>query len=247
MTISSTNRVAGPFSGTGTTATFPFTFKVFEATDLSVATLNAAGVITTLALNTDYTATLNADQDSSPGGSITLTAGPLATGLALVITTDIAAVQNVDLTNGGAFYPDVINGALDWLTVLVQQALVLASRALQVPIVDGSPVTVLPPAAQRAGNLLMFDGNGNPTLVPVASGGIVPGAQTAVGTVNGTNKVFTFAAAAGATPSILLFAGGIFQDPSSDYGTPTYVSGTTWQITFTNAPANGPIKVLMLD
>ena len=34
MTISSTTRVAGPFIGAGTTQTFPFAFKVFEATDL---------------------------------------------------------------------------------------------------------------------------------------------------------------------------------------------------------------------
>lgn len=35
----------------------------------------ATGAMTVLALTRDYTAVLNADQDSSPGGSITLTAG----------------------------------------------------------------------------------------------------------------------------------------------------------------------------
>src|SRR5579875_1821330 len=102
MTISSTTRVAGPFSGSGTAATFPFTFKVFSAEDLYVVTLNTAtGTITELALTTDFTATLNADQDSSPGGSITLTAGNLAAGYTLTITTDLEALQGIDLMNGG--------------------------------------------------------------------------------------------------------------------------------------------------
>jgi hypothetical protein len=204
------------------------------------------GAIAQLVLTTDYTVALNADQDSSPGGSITLTAGNLATGMTLTLTTDIAQLQGLDLTNGGAFYPDVINAALDLLTVLVQQLQVQASRSLQIPVTDTASMQ-LPAAPLRAGNVLMFDVNGNLALVPVASGSIVPGAQSANGTVNGLNQVFTFSAAAGTTPSILLFAAGVFQDPATDYSPVSFVSGTTWQITFTTAPTAGPIKVLMLD
>lgn len=247
MTISSTTRVAGPFTGTGATATFPFLFKVVDIGDLEVVTLNlASGAIATLVLDSDYSAALNADQDTTPGGSITLLAGNLATGLTLTITTDMAELQGLDLTNGGGFYPDVINSALDTLTILVQQLQAQLNRALQLQLPDAAVNTVLPAPALRAGKMLMFDASGNVQLVPVASGGIVPGAQSAAGTVNGVNKVFTFTAAAGATPSILLFAGGVFQDPATDYGVPVFVSGTTWSITFTTAPSNGPIKVLML-
>lgn len=122
MTISSTTRVAGPFVGSGSTATFPFTFKVFVQADLYVTELDVAtGAISTLALTTDYTVALNEDQDSDPGGSITLTGGNLATGFTLTITSDVAQLQGVELSNGGAFYPDVINDALDRLTILVQQ------------------------------------------------------------------------------------------------------------------------------
>jgi len=247
MTISSTNRIAGPFTGDGTTATFPFTFKVFEDSDLYVVTLNlSTGALTVLTLTTDYSVTLDADQDTNPGGSITLTAGNLATGLTLTITTDIAALQGVDLTNGGGFYPDVINGALDLLTILIQQLLDTAARSLQYPMGDTTTNAVLPSAAQRAGMVLAFDSNGNPELLPFASGSIVPGSQTAAGTINGVNKNFTFTAASTSTPSILVFAAGAFQDPATDYGVPTLVTGATWQITFTNAPLNGPIKILML-
>lgn len=244
MTISSTTRVAGPFIGAGTTATFPFTFKVFEATDLYVVTLNVAtGQLTPLALTADYTAALNADQDTDPGGSITLTAGNLAIGLNLVITTDIAQLQGLDLANGGAFYPDVINAALDLLTVLIQQLQTQASRSLQIPVTDSASME-LPPAAQRAGMLLMFDANGNLSLVPMAPGSGVPGAQAATGLVNAINKNFTFAAAPGVTPAPVVFAGGIFQSPGTDYGVPTSIGGGLWQIAFTKAPIQGPITIL---
>lgn len=245
MTISSTTRVAGPFVGSGTTATFPFTFKVFEATDLLAVLLDlATGAITTLALTTDYTAALNADQDSSPGGSITLTAGNLATGYTLTITTGIAVLQGLDLTNGGAFYPDVINSALDLLTILVQQLAVQVARTLQVPITDAATGVVLPPAAERAGKVLVFDSSGNPSLVPVAPGSGIPGAQTATGVVDGTNATFTFFASTESTPVPMVFAGGIFQTPGTDYSIPELVDGL-WQIVFTAAPTQGPITVAL--
>ena len=248
MSISSTNRVAGPFIGDGTTATFPFTFKVFAAADLAVATLETDnGAVVDLALTTDYTATLNADQDTSPGGSITLTAGPLAVGLSLTITTAMAELQSVNLTTNGGFYPDVINAALDTLTILIQQLQAQLNRALQVPYPDNASMA-LPTPAQRAGKLLTFDANGNVQLVALATGSSsVIGAQAAAGTVDGANKVFTFQAAAGVTPTPMVFAGGVYQTPATDFSTPVFVSGTTWQITFVKAPVNGPITVLMFS
>lgn len=47
MTISSTTRTAGPFIGSGTQSTFPFTFAVFEQTDLEVVILDVATGLTT--------------------------------------------------------------------------------------------------------------------------------------------------------------------------------------------------------
>lgn len=236
--------MAGPFTGAGSTATFPSTFKVFEASDLDVVTLLVAtGAIATLALTTDYSVTLNADQDTSPGGSITLTAGNLATGYNLVITTGIAALQGLDLANAGAFYPDVINVALDLLTVLVQQMQSQVSRSLQIPITDAASGVSLPPAAERAGQLLRFDSAGNISLMSLAPGSGVPGSQTAEGAVNGVNTTFTFYASTASVPVPVIFAGGVFQTPTTDYGVPTLVGGL-WQIVFTVAPTQGPITVL---
>ncbi len=249
MTISSTTRVAGPFLGSGSAATFPFPFKVFSQEDLYVAELDlATGAVTVLALTTDYTVVLNPDQDSSPGGSITLTAGNLASGMTLTLTTDMAQLQGLDLANGGGFYPDVINAALDTLTILVQQLQVALSRALQIPVVDAPTSVTLPPVAERAGSLLGFDAAGNVLLVPLtgAGAGAVPTSQPASGTVDGNNKLFSFVAPAGTPPAAQVFAGGIFQTPTTDYAI-AYVSGTTWQIGFVRAPTEGPITVLLFS
>ncbi len=170
MTITSTSRVAGPFSGTGSTASFPFTFKVFQQSDLYVALLDlTGGAITVLALTTDYTVALNSDQDTNPGGSVTLTTGGqaggvLATGFTLTITSSMAALQGVDLSNGGAFYPDVINQALDTLTILIQQQNDTLQRTIVFPLTDGNPPafsTTLPSAPARAGLMLGFDSSGD--------------------------------------------------------------------------------------
>ena len=66
MTISSTNRKAGPYIGNGTTTVFPFYFKVFAAADVEVVRLTVAtNVETILTLTTDYTVTLNTDQNAT--------------------------------------------------------------------------------------------------------------------------------------------------------------------------------------
>jgi hypothetical protein len=135
MTINSTIRKAGPFIGNGTTTVFPFAFKVFIASDLLLVKLTVSTSIeTTLVLTTDYTVTLNQDQDSNPGGTVTLVAGALAAGFNLVVTSNLPELQQTDLTNQGGFYPDVINDALDRATIQIQQLQVAVDRAALVPI-----------------------------------------------------------------------------------------------------------------
>jgi hypothetical protein len=251
MTISSTNRIAGPYAGDGSTATFPFTFKAFATSDITVVTRNVTtGALAVLTLNSDFSATLDADQDSNPGGSITLLAGNLATGMTLSITTGMPLLQTLNLVNGGGFFPDVINDHLDTITILIQQLQLQLARAIQIAFGDGGGASMLlPVAALRAGKLLGFDSVGNLQLVSIVGGGgggILASPQTANPSPDGVTTIFTFIAPAGATPGILVFVGGVLQDPATDYATPTFVSGTTWQVAFTSAPVNGPIKILLL-
>lgn len=140
MTIASATRKAGPFSGSGSTGPFAFTFKVFAAADLYVVkAVTATGVETVLTLTTDYTVSLNADQDTNPGGTITLVSA-LAVGYTMIITTALAYLQSVDLTNQGGFYPEVVTQALDKLTIFVQQLDEQLARCAKVTIT--SAVTV---------------------------------------------------------------------------------------------------------
>lgn len=163
MTISSTNRKAGPFIGNNATTAFPFSFKVFQASDLLVVRANSSGAETTLVLDTDYTVALNVN---APGGTVTLPAA-LATGYTLVVTTNLDALQPVDLTNQGAFYPSVINSALDRLTILIQQLFERMGRAIAFPLSDGTVDPTLPSKDSRKGRLLAFDATtGNPTAGP---------------------------------------------------------------------------------
>lgn len=138
MTISSETRKAGPFAGNDVTTEFAFTFKVFSAADLLVVRgIDATGVETTLVLDTDYTASVNSDQNTSPGGSITLSSA-LATGTTLVVTSALENLQPAHLSNNGGFYPAVVNDALDRATIQIQQLAEQLSRAVMVSITSGT-------------------------------------------------------------------------------------------------------------
>ena len=134
MTISSEVRKAGPYDGNDVTTSFPFSFKVFSADDVVVVLTDPAGIETTLTgSGTDYSVTLNADQDTAPGGTVEKISA-LATDYLLTITSSVPNLQPLDLTNQGGFYPKVINAALDRLTILAQQNAEQIGRSVKVPI-----------------------------------------------------------------------------------------------------------------
>lgn len=135
MTISTEVRKAGPFIGNDSASVFPFAFKVFKAADLIVVRRqDNIGEETTLVLDSDYHVTLNGNQDTTPGGVVTLVAGALASGFTLVVSSELPYLQPTDLTNQGGFYPKVITNALDRLTIFCQQLLEITGRTLKLPI-----------------------------------------------------------------------------------------------------------------
>ena len=234
MTISSTTRIAGPFIGNGTASVFPFTFKVFSAADIDVIRLTvSSGVETTLVLTTDYTVTLNVDQNSNPGGSITLVAGNLASGFTLTITSDIANLQPTDLTNQGGFYPEVITDSFDRATIQIQQMADEVARSIKAPISDASPDMELPSASVRANTFLAFDASGNPTVQTAGSTGTPTSITRQVFSGTGSQTIFTLASdPGGAGNSAQVFIGGVYQQRN------TYtIAGTT--LTFNQAPVAG--------
>ena len=135
MTISTELRKAGPFTGNGVTTAFPFSFKVFAATDVTVTVANTQGNESVLALGADYAVALNADQDAAPGGTVTL-AAPLSTGYRLVVSSAVPNLQPTGITNNGGFSPRVIEDALDRQVAQIQQIAEQAARAVKVKVTD---------------------------------------------------------------------------------------------------------------
>ena len=168
MTINSTTRKTNALVGNGNTATYPFAFKVFTDADVVVKKLEAATSIETtltLGLNNDYIVTLNEDQNSNPGGSITLKSGGnnqnLANGFSIVITSAVEPLQGTDLTNQGGFFPEVINDALDKAIVLHQQQQDELNRSIKFSLTNtiGS-LEITENANARKNRVLGFDNLG---------------------------------------------------------------------------------------
>lgn len=135
MTIPSTPRKAGPLLGNGVQTSWPFTFKVFADADILVTVADNLGIESELTLTSDYTVTLNPNQETSPGGTVTYL---LPEDYTLVITGDIDYDQPLDLPSGGAFSPTALENELDRLTMQIQQLREAVNRAVQAPITSNA-------------------------------------------------------------------------------------------------------------
>ena len=153
MTISTETRRAGPYTGNGSTVNFPFAFKVF-ATNQVLVTRTVSGVETVLVLTTDYTVALNSNQNSNPGGTVTMLVAP-PVGHSITITSNVANLQPTAVVNAGGFYPEVINDSLDRATIQIQQLDERLDRALVIPVSSTGINTQLP--APQSSALIGWD------------------------------------------------------------------------------------------
>jgi len=147
MTISTnTLRRTGPTPGNGVTTAFPFAWKVFAESEVTVVELvTATGVETTKAITTHYTVALNADQDANPGGTVNAVAAPAST-VKWTLVSGVQAVQPADLLTGGGYYPVVIENELDRAIILIQQITETGGRVLTLPVSTALDVDATLPA-----------------------------------------------------------------------------------------------------
>ncbi|CBJ02124.1 phage tail-fibre protein [Escherichia coli ETEC H10407] len=117
------------YTGNGVTTSFPYTFRVFNKSDLVVQVIDPDENITVLALDTDYTVT---GAGGYTGGNVILTTA-LENGFRISIARELPVTQETDLRNQGKFFAEVHEDAFDKLTMLLQQVRSWFSLALRKP------------------------------------------------------------------------------------------------------------------
>lgn len=163
MTVATETRKAGPYIGNDLATVFPFSFKVFAADDLQVLHVDTDSGVETVLDAADYSVDLNPDQDNSPGGTVIypLSGDPITDTETLTVLSELDYTQATELQNLNAYSLKSVEQRFDYVTILAQQLLERASRALTFPASDASPLSVLPTASARANKFLYFNGDGS--------------------------------------------------------------------------------------
>ncbi|MCZ8581499.1 GDSL-type esterase/lipase family protein [Escherichia albertii] len=117
------------YTGNGVTTTFPYTFRIFQKSDLVVQVVDLDENLTVLVLDTDYTVT---GAGGYTGGNVILSTA-LTNGYQISISRELPVTQETDLRNQGKFFAEVHEDAFDKLTMLIQQVRTWFSLALRKP------------------------------------------------------------------------------------------------------------------
>ncbi|HGX4879796.1 TPA: hypothetical protein ACNEZO_004659, partial [Escherichia coli] len=117
------------YIGNGVTTTFPYTFRIFQSSDLVVQVVDLNENITELILDTDYIVT---GAGGYNGGNVILSKA-LANGYQISISRELPVTQETDLRNQGKFFAEVHEDAFDKLTMLIQQVRSWFTLALRKP------------------------------------------------------------------------------------------------------------------
>lgn len=128
MTVS-TEVSHNDYVGNGTTTVFPYQFRIFKKSDLTVSVTDLDDNLTILRLDTDYTVT---GAGSYYGGTVVLPSA-LATNWQISIARELPLTQETDLRNQGKFFAEVHENAFDKLTMLIQQCFGWLGLALRKP------------------------------------------------------------------------------------------------------------------
>lgn len=126
------------YEGNGAATRFPFSFKVWDASQLVVTLTSPAGLTTEAS---GWTADIGAS-----GGEIVYLhdAAPLPPGWRLAVTRNMPFTQEVNLVSASRFDPQVIEDALDQAAAERQQTLEMMRRAVILPATsDESPQDVV--------------------------------------------------------------------------------------------------------
>jgi hypothetical protein len=155
MTVSSLT-VKNSYNGDNTTTAFSYTFPIHTAAELQVIERSALGTETVKTLNSDYTITDN----GAAGGSVNFSTAP-GNGVTIVLLRNTSLTQEVDYISNDAFGAETHEGALDKLTLQVQEVQEEVDRSIKLSrtnTINTTEFTV--DATSRAGKILGFDNAG---------------------------------------------------------------------------------------
>lgn len=193
MTIS--NSVSDvTYTGNGAATTWDYDFYIPSQNELIVTVFDEGDSAGTVINSSDYSVTGIGSQN---GGTVTypLSGSPLTAQQTITIQRLIPYTQPTSFSNQGAFYPETVEDALDWLEMQIQQINTQSDRYLRVAIND-PPVEALPQVSARAGQMLGFDSDGNPiaaqpsnalvssAMQPVVAAATLALARAAMGIIN---------------------------------------------------------------
>jgi hypothetical protein len=169
MTISTTSTTV-TYQGNGSTTAFTFSFVADSPSDLVVSLTDSSGIVTLLDPS-QYSVVLNPVPTGGLwgiGGTVTypISGSPISSGTNITITRAVPYTQDVSISNQGAFYPQAVEQALDVLELQIQQIKTESEYSLKFPLSGGVVPDDLLGAAERAGNVLAFDDNGQVVMKP---------------------------------------------------------------------------------
>lgn len=177
MTIASvSNKIV--YVGDETTSVYPYTFKIFAETDLTVSRVNqSSSAVQVLTLNTDYTVT---DVGVDAGGNVVLSAGYCYShsGSNLVIQRIVPFTQLVDYVANDPFPAETLEEALDKNIMVCQQLQEQVDRCIKAPIDQVTSGT---------------------TYIEVIAGAIAASASSAVVCLTAAAEAVTYSDSAGAS------------------------------------------------
>ena len=171
MTISTTN-INKSYSGNGSTHSFAYDFPIFADADLTVVVRSAAGTETVKTLNTHYIVT---GAGASSGGNVlfkfntgtssdahfSATDHRPASGETVVIRSELANTQTLDLVANDPFPASAFETALDKLVRMVQQHEEELDRSIKLSRTNTMTSTEFTTSStDRASKVLAFDSSG---------------------------------------------------------------------------------------
>ncbi len=147
--------------GTAATATYSYTFKIFDDDDIKVIVADTNGVETTLTKTTDYTVT---GVGVAAGGTIVLvdasqawlTGGFLKSSYPITILGDRDSVQGTSIRNQGPYFPNVVENEFDKENVGIQELKERVKRAISWPKTS-SITNIFGPRTLQASSVLMLN------------------------------------------------------------------------------------------